>query len=124
MDQVDYDAPEHSSAIAEILTFLAWPHKRCKLLGKSRQALITLGLAPGPVYEAAIAHLSAKLSLYLQIQTMYDAESVIGYVICPLFVEGHRLFCKLFMSTDPSDNSKALMISAHPPERPCPGEKK
>ena len=55
---------------------------------------------------------------------MYADEPTLGYVICPLIVSGHRLFCKLIISHDPPGRNECLIISAHPPEFPCPGEKK
>ena len=90
MDPVDYCSPEHSSAIAEILGFLEWPHRNCILLGKAREALIRLQLSAGDIYDAAAAHLASKLPLYSQLQTMYEVEPTLGYVICPLWVQGDR----------------------------------
>lgn len=123
MDPVDYSCREHAEAITKILELLRWPH-HCRLTGRTKDALIKLRLSNGQLFAAAAAHLTAQLPLYCEMQTMYDAEPTQGYVICPLLIRGERLYCKMFLPKVSRECDECLVISAHPPERPCPGEKK
>jgi hypothetical protein len=123
MDSVDYCCAEHTAALSKILDLLESP-RHCAMTGRTKGALIKVRLSSGQLFDAARTHIAAKLPLYCQMQTMYDEEPTLGYVICPLLVDGHRFFCKVFFLKVQRECDERLVISAHEPEFPCPGEKK
>ena len=127
MDSVDYCCKEHGATLAKIADLLSSPH-HCRLLGKTMDALIKFRLSKGRLLDEVLAHFSRKGPLYCQLQTMYDPEyeknPPAGYVICPLYIEDHKFYVKVILPPVERECDEHLIISAHEPEFPCPGEKK
>ena len=121
MQQIDRKAKEHSAAISKILDLARYPH-HCRPTGRVKEDLVRLRLSKGDILDEIIAHLkNAALPVFYQVQTMYEKAEEMGYVFCPLRVNGIDLYVKLVIPPAESELRECLLIRAvHEPEFPCP----
>lgn len=126
MDPVDYTEAKYAALVTKAIDLLQWPH-HCRFTGRATEDLVKLKLSRGEVLDSMRVHLKAKLPLYSELQTMSELEPVMGYIFCPLVIQGKdlRIFCKFILPDVALERDEKIWVkSCHEPTFPCPGEKK
>jgi hypothetical protein len=116
MDIVDLNQPEHAKALAEIKKFLRCPSD-CRPTGRVKSDLVRLKLSKGEVLDHAVRHMEAGLIIHCQTQTMFFKTERLGYIICPLVVEGKAIYFKVALPPlEEGEKPYLQILAAHEPK--------